>query len=350
MNLLAILRMKPNQAVAYLTPLLRLREVESIHVVRPNGLDIENSKVRVEAVQASNGLRLAHSVYSAGSKILQRTQIDAIVSINALPYGAIAWQLAKRWKKPFTVSMVGLDLNRHCRAWYGASIRHVLRQSSSVTVTGDDMLARLRSWGLPEDSTHTLPHSLDTTRFSSTKDVTRRRYAAVFVGDLIPLKRVDVAIETFVRVRAAQPDAHFAIIGGGPQREFLEAQVRRAGATDFIEFTGRVDNVEVYLQDSKCLVMNSETEGKPFAMLEAMSCGCVPITTSVGSIPEVVNDGDNGFLVDAADAASAAELMSCLLTDSVRLAEMSKAALQIRNEYGWEAAESVWQEILRRVA
>jgi glycosyltransferase involved in cell wall biosynthesis len=105
-------------------------------------------------------------------------------------------------------------------------------------------------------------------------------------------------IEMARRLRKVEPRACFLLVGSGRD----EARMREAARDlDNVKFTGFVDNVADYLAAFDIFVFPSRHEGLGSTLLDAMALGLPVIATRVGGIPEIIKDGENGFLVDAGD-------------------------------------------------
>jgi glycosyltransferase involved in cell wall biosynthesis len=110
--------------------------------------------------------------------------------------------------------------------------------------------------------------------------------------------------------------ARLVVVGDGPQREPLEALARELGLGDRVRFVGNQADVAPWLQalDLFCLPSYAN-EGVPQALMQAMACGLPVVSTPVGSIGEIVEDGRTGRLVAPADAAALREAIEGLLGD-----------------------------------
>lgn len=110
--------------------------------------------------------------------------------------------------------------------------------------------------------------------------------------DFVTLVRALAHIEEPFRAR---------ILGEGPDRAAVEAEVGRLGLTDCVELAGEVDDVPAQLAAADAFVLSSRSEGMPMSILEAMAAGLPVVATRVGGIPELVADGETGLLVPAGD-------------------------------------------------
>ena len=123
-------------------------------------------------------------------------------------------------------------------------------------------------------------------------------------------KRASLVVESLIRACQRSEAITATLIGDGYSRQGCEQQVRDAGLADRIRFSGRLPfaGVQEILLQSQAILLMSDFEGLPVALLEAMAAGVVPVVRSIPSgIPEVVRQGDTGLLVsDDPDEAAAA--------------------------------------------
>jgi glycosyltransferase involved in cell wall biosynthesis len=120
---------------------------------------------------------------------------------------------------------------------------------------------------------------------------------------------------------------HLTIAGSGPEEARLKKRVRDRRLTGHVAFAGPVFGEEKarLLAASDVLLLPSYSEGLPYALLEAMAAGAVPVATPVGAIPDVVTEGVHGRLVAPKDAHAIADALAALDADRAALARMSEA-------------------------
>jgi glycosyltransferase involved in cell wall biosynthesis len=118
----------------------------------------------------------------------------------------------------------------------------------------------------------------------------------------------------------------------------------------FISITGWLDNVELYLNEMKLLVLPSFTEGLPNILLEAMACGTPVLATPVGAIQDIIKNGETGFLLKSNDPHHIAEKVTELLNKSWLLEKVSiNACHYVRENFSYERTLESWRRILQEI-
>lgn len=140
-----------------------------------------------------------------------------------------------------------------------------------------------------------------------------------------PLKRVDDVIAVFERVRRGRP-CRLALLGDGPERPRVEAEVRARGLADDVTFLGEQLDVAATLRRAHVFLLPSESESFGLAALEALACGVPVVASRAGGLPEVVRDGESGFLLPVGDVDAMAAAVGRVLDDAALHRRLSHAA------------------------
>ena len=146
------------------------------------------------------------------------------------------------------------------------------------------------------------------------------------VGRLFPIKNHRLFLDAAALVTAEEPASRFVVVGDGVLRQELDQYARDLSIRDMVIFTGwRRDLPRIYA-DLDVLVVSSDNEGTPVSAIESMASGCPVVATRVGGIPDVISDGDTGYLVPAGDADALASRILSLLRDDQEVSRLRAAA------------------------
>jgi glycosyltransferase involved in cell wall biosynthesis len=171
---------------------------------------------------------------------------------------------------------------------------------------------------------------------------------------IVSVTRLRPPKDTLTLVRALEIVAprlqQALIVGDGPDRSSISAAVAAAGLGDRVELLGDRGDVRDLLARSDIFVLATLSEGMPLALLEAMAEGLPAVASSVGGVPEIVQDGENGLLVPAGDAPALARALQRLLADAdLRLRLGGAARRTIAEHHGLERFRSQHIELLQRL-
>ena len=174
----------------------------------------------------------------------------------------------------------------------------------------------------------------------------------LFVGHFGLRKGIFFVIRAMKKVREEFPDAHLVCIGGTPAwlgqkdyRQMLQSEAQRNGVEEGVTLLDAVKNIELveFYRHSEVFVLPTYYEAFPKVVVEAMACGMPVVATRTGGIPELVAEGQTGFLVPFGSPGTIAERLILLLEDEGLRAAMGKR--------GREAVESrfTWHAVAERV-
>jgi len=168
-------------------------------------------------------------------------------------------------------------------------------------------------------------------------DIPRDPYHIIQVGHLIPLKRTDVTIRAFAKLKNHYPQLHLTVIGQGPQREALENLCRELHVADSVRFLGQIPNEAVFREmcSATYFVMVSKPEGLGIVYLEAMAAGCVTVGTEGEGISDVIRHGENGYLVPADDADAIVRIIANGLTSPSSVSAAAKCGYLDARKLTW---------------
>jgi glycosyltransferase involved in cell wall biosynthesis len=147
-----------------------------------------------------------------------------------------------------------------------------------------------------------------------------------FVGQLDERKGIDVLLKAFARVHRQIPQARLVLVGRGPLQEMIESEVRRQTWSDAVLLPGFIDDVVAVMQAIDFLLLPSLWEGFGIVLIEAMAAGKPAISTNTSSMPEIIVDGQTGYLVPPGDSEKLADRAIELLQNPSLREQFGKAA------------------------
>lgn len=343
LSVLCAAKLHANQLERHLELLERSERVGRIIVVRHEAIPERLSKVENRAFGSGSLLASALRMAQGVDDVLRKERVDWVVAFNPVPWGSIAGHVARRRSVRTCLSLIGRDYQQVQTPW-GRPFLNEVRRSDAVTVTGTLMVAGLTRLGLGPDKLHVLPHSVDLERF--TPATATPEFDIVFVGQLIRRKRVDVLLQALHLLRKDGVRLTLAILGRGSEETALRRLTEELGLTQQVQFLGYRDEVEAVLRLGKCFALASDWEGVPFALMEALAVGLVPVVTNVGTIVDWVRSDENGLLVPPGDAPALAHALGRLATDELLYQRMRLRVLAERSRLSLEAGVAVWNRIL----
>jgi glycosyltransferase involved in cell wall biosynthesis len=337
-------------AYYHLKPLATALPVRALWVLRPNGpvkrAPIPNTHFR--PIPGRTILSKLLAIYRAAVDLGRRKDVIAFASFFAVPYGVIALLAGIRTGKPVHIGFVGSDWTRIGAGPFGKLLDKVLRRADLITVTGSSVKAEMIARGYSEARIVCLRHAVDVDSYDlvPTPD---RAYDVLFVGLLLPVKRVDLVMDAVSAVQKSLANVRACIVGDGPlYRDLLDLR-DRLGLARNVDFVGYQDDPSPYFSKARIIVIASEREGFPFALVEGICAGAVPVATGVGAIPEFVTHDVNGIIVPPGDPAAIADAVSALLEDPIRYDRLKRGAMELRAQFRMERVTADWENWLGRM-
>jgi glycosyltransferase involved in cell wall biosynthesis len=146
-----------------------------------------------------------------------------------------------------------------------------------------------------------------------------------WIGRMTAVKRTSDVLLAFKRLRERGVDARLCMVGDGPDREPLERRAHELGIMRDTLFLGYQEDVAPFYAAFDAMILPSGNEGTPVSAIEALAAGRPVVATRVGGVPDVVRDGEDGFLVDTGDVDTLADRLAQLAEDSNLRAAMGEA-------------------------
>jgi glycosyltransferase involved in cell wall biosynthesis len=166
---------------------------------------------------------------------------------------------------------------------------------------------------------------------------------------LRPQKAIEVLLDALTMVRQELPEVHLVIAGDGPVRDELEHHARRSGNQGCVHFLGFRRDVESILRQADVAALPSDFEGMPLFAFECMANRTPLVATSVGGLPELLEDGVSGLLVPPRNPKALAGALSGLLTDRSWRERISEAASERLRDFTIDRVATQYAELYERL-
>jgi len=241
-----------------------------------------------------------------------------------------------------------------CDPGYGPAIHHALTQSDAVTTVSDFLkqeTQRVLGFDGPMDVIHNFfePRQPKRSREEMRRELSVRDEVLLFhSSNLRPVKRIDLLLETVARIKPRE--AFKLLILAGESFAPFVSEMKRLGLEQRVIVREKVNDIDDYLQAADIGLFTSETESFCLGLLEGMCFGCPGVATSVGGIPEVIENNVSGKLCPAGDAESLAAATEELIRNHPLRQTMGHAARErSRAQFSADAIVPKYEELYRRV-
>ncbi len=346
-RILVSANMGPGTLRAKIQPLAGMPEVDEILILRKEPADVI-SKVRYlnmpKAVKNSLVHLLLHPLYLA--YYARKYKVDVIIGYHFVPYAFFAHIASRLSGKPFIVAQTGLLVQNIPRSSFkGRWISLILKRARFLYTPGKQSRNFWEKWGVDPLKIRTLHSTIDTGAFQRIKG--QEKYDFVFVGRLNPIKQIDLIISGFHRLHQTNSELKLLIVGGGPIEEELKNQVERFKLNSSIDFAGFQTDVKGFLDKAPFFIMASKSEGLPCAIMEAMSNGNIVLSTLVGNIPDLIDDGVTGIAINSGTDEAIYEAMkrAINLKDEDRQRLVRDGRKLIEDHHSFSSAQLMWREV-----
>ena len=226
------------------------------------------------------------------------------------PLRSLVFRLLERWLAAHTTALIAVspqvrddlvDLHVAPRERF-AVIRLGIELDERVNGAQDGRLESRRYLGIPPD-----------------------RFAVGWIGRMTAVKRTDDVLLAFKRLRDEGVDAVLCLVGDGPDRLQLERRAHELGVMRDTLFLGYQEDVAPFYAAFDALVLPSSNEGTPVSAIEALAAGRPVVATRVGGVPDVVEEGKDGFLVEPGATEELADRLGQLARDPALREQMGRA-------------------------
>jgi N-acetyl-alpha-D-glucosaminyl L-malate synthase BshA len=299
-------------------------------------------------------------------RVARQQRLDIVHAHYAVPHATAAY-LADQ----ILTSLPGIPAPRTVTTLHGTDITLVgsdpsyalvvgfsIEQSHGVTTVSHSLKAdTIGALGIRQPI-RVIPNFLDCAGYARRRDEgLRERICAdganeavvMHVSNFRPVKRLSAVIDIFRSIRQRVP-SRLVLVGDGPDRAAAEQRAAEHGLADAVLFAGEQQDLVPWLSTADLFLLPSAMESFGLAALEAMACEVPVVTSNVGGLPEIVEDGVTGFACPPDALDMMAERGVALLTDPELRLRVTRAALEmVRTRYCTDAIVPLYETHYREV-
>lgn len=233
-------------------------------------------------------------------------------------------------------------------------LRHVVYPHAATLVSVSHGINDYFKW-LPESKRVVIPNPVSTIEAEIPSGEhcagpEANKKCVVAMGRLIPVKGFDRLLSAFAVLAHKHANWVLVILGEGELRSDLEQQIKSLGLTGRVQLNGFVSNPFATLRKSEFFVMSSRSEGFPYALLEAMSCGLPAVAMDCATGPrEIIRDGIDGILVPKGDVKALAAAMDHLMSDAGERQRLAARAPDVLERFGTDKVIAQWEALFLKL-
>ena len=276
----------------------------------------------------------------------RKYKFDILHCHGVYPPGYVGISFQKITKVPVIITPHGGDIKKNEEGYVinpniTARIKKTFSAADAITVLSSDMKKRVLSLGACSGRIYLVPNGIFRNDFKPPgyphDCPVRDEPYVLYLGRLREDKGIDVLLRAFCLIKKGHPQVKLMIAGEGREKDNLTATAEKLGISRSVEFIGMVQGEQKIntLHEALMLVCPSRREAFGIVNLEAFASGIPVIASRVGGIPDIIQDGVNGLLVEPDDPAQLADRMDLLINDKALRDNLVRNALACVSGYDW---------------
>ncbi|HRY27845.1 MAG TPA: glycosyltransferase family 4 protein [Candidatus Moranbacteria bacterium] len=298
-------------------------------------------------------LKYTWEAYRFSKKLAKENKYDLTHSFFSVPCGVISLLLKRKFRIPYIISLRGSDVPGYSERFTALYkiitpiIKKVWREAYFV-IANSQGLAELSLKSSPEKEIGIIPNGIDIEEFFP--DLSKKnkdQFTIICVSRVTPRKGIRFLIQAFNVLSRRYDYIKLVIVGDGNERASLEDLVQALGLKEKVLFTGPVLHEKVlgYYQKANIFALPSMNEGMSNTMLEALACGLPLVATDTGGTKELIEDGQNGFIVKMKESHDLAEKIEKFLLNRNLEKEMGQKSRELAEKLDWSVVANKYIDL-----
>jgi len=356
MNILYVARLTDSKLKEKLVPLLQSPQVTHVYVLRDaKGVDFNDKVSYLFPKKKIRGVfRHIFKIFK-GIYYCRKYNIDIVIGVLNTPHGYIGKTISFFAHLPY----IHITIAGHREFWIDGKLEETVncwlfKQAAFVMVTGSQTRKYLLKKNFDSSRVVMLPNIPDEIflNMASVPMSQNRQYDIVFMSRIDKNKNLCLLLKALSILKTEQK-IQTLIVGDGEELQEMRLLANSLGINDSVCFSGYVsgikEKIDIY-ESARIFVSCSKGEGFPVSLLEAMSCGCVPVISNVGDVADVIKQGVNGYLFDETDdETELAGYLQQLFEDDTCIDAISREAQKIRTKISIGNNTRIWDGVFSKI-
>jgi L-malate glycosyltransferase len=293
--------------------------------------------------------------------VIRNNHLDLLHVHYAIPHAAAAYMAKMILKEegkeiPFITTLHGTDITLVGKdKTYAPVVAFSINQSDAITAVSDHLRLETFSTFHIEKEIQVIHNFVDVERFSRKPIDAFRKVIApngerilLHASNFRKIKRVQDVIHIFANVNKVIP-SKLLLVGDGPERPMAEELARELKICDEVRFVGKQQDMEEIFAVADLFVLPSEYESFGLAALEAMAAGAPVVSTNAGGLPEIILQGECGYMAEVGDVEGMSRYALDILSDETTLQRFKKAAKAQAASFDIHKIIPQYEELYERV-
>ncbi|MCC6261986.1 MAG: N-acetyl-alpha-D-glucosaminyl L-malate synthase BshA [Bryobacterales bacterium] len=303
----------------------RGHDVHFITYANPIRLDTSVDRIHYHEVEVATYPLFQYPPYTLAlasrmAEVAERYALDILHVHYAIPHSISAYLaravLASRGIAiPIATTLHGTDITLvGTDRSYHLITKFAIEQSDGITAVSRNLSHRMKEVFGIEKPVRVIYNSVNLEQYAI-RPHRNPEPLLVHVSNFRPVKRIHDCVRVLAALRKHMP-ARLKMVGDGPDRGSAERLAQELGVAEYVEFPGKCSSIARTIAEADLLLLPSELESFGLVALEAMASGVPVVATNVGGIPEVITQGEDGYLCAVGDIEAMAERAREILTDA----------------------------------
>lgn len=277
-------------------------------------------------------------------------KFDLIHAHFLYPTGEAAKRLAVETHKPLIITVHGTDVNKYMNwnTYTEKKCKNTLNYANQIIAVSRDLEKKIKKLE-PSVKSQIIYNFVNENFYNDQPKINanlKKSCRITFIGNLLVSKGVYELLDAYHQVVTNNQniDIKLNIVGGGTELPGMQEKLKELSLERNVKFFGPIENKEIpkILTKTDIFVLPSYSEGFPLTIIEALSMGCPVIATAVGGIPEVINDEENGLLIEPKSSEALQEAIEKLINNPDLYKKIQKNTSKVYEQF---SGEKITQQI-----